>query len=212
MAQCRRPLSTERVELADEPVVRRRRPGSPPTTSTRSTVPDRRQGRAARRLEPAAAGARQRRARRRVGCTRCRRTSSTPTSHGTTTTQQRVRLQPAARGRSASTRSRSLRHDAHARAAGRPRLGVPHRRRAGTGTAELAELPELLAEKLQAPVGRGRRLRPRHRPVQPVAHHPRVHRARDRARPGARLRGQLRRHVVRDLRQARHAAVRLARS
>ena len=56
---------------------------------------------------------------------------------------------------------------------------------------------------------RGRPLRPGHPPVQPLADHPRVDRPRHRARPRARLRGQLRRHVVRDLRQAQHAAVRL---
>ena len=72
--------------------------------------------------------------------------------------------------------------------------------------AELARLPELLAEKLKAPSVRGRNLRPRHRPVEPVAHHPRVHRARHRARPRRRLRGGLRRDVLRHLRQAGHAA------
>ena len=76
--------------------------------------------------------------------------------------------------------------------------------------AELAEVPELLAEKLAAPTRRGRHLRPGHPPVEPLADHPRVDRPRHRARPGARLRGQLRRHVVRDHRPARHAAVRLA--
>ena len=49
--------------------------------------------------------------------------------------------------------------------------------------AELARLPELLAEKLRGAVGRGGHLRPRRRPVEPVAHHPRVDRARHRARP-----------------------------
>ena len=71
--------------------------------------------------------------------------------------------------------------------------------------AELAELPELLAEKLKAPSVRGRDLRPRHRPVEPVAHHPRVDRARHRARPRRRLRGGLRRDLLRHLRQAGHA-------
>ncbi len=57
---------------------------------------------------------------------------------------------------------------------------------------------------------RGRHVRPGHRPVQPVADHPRVDRPRHRARPRARLRGGLRRHLVRHLRPARHAALRLA--
>ena len=77
--------------------------------------------------------------------------------------------------------------------------------------AELAELPELLAEKLAAPSVEAGTLRPRGRPVQPLAHHPRVDRARHRARPGRRLRGGLRRHLVRHLRQARHARLRLPR-
>ena len=79
------------------------------------------------------------------------------------------------------------------------------RARAGTGTGELAALPELLAEKVRAPTVRGRRLRPRDRPDEPLAHDPRVDRPRHRARPGPRLRGRLRRHVVRHLRPARHA-------
>ena len=77
--------------------------------------------------------------------------------------------------------------------------------------AELAELPELLAEKLPGPVGRGRHLRSRRRPFEPVAHDPRVDRARHRARPGRRLRGGVRRDLVRHLRPARHARLRLAR-
>ena len=73
----------------------------------------------------------------------------------------------------------------------------------------LGELPGLLAEKLAAPTRRGRPLRPGDPPLEPVADHPRVDRPRHRARPGAGLRGQLRRHVVRDRRPPRHAAVRL---
>ena len=48
---------------------------------------------------------------------------------------------------------RHLRLDGEHRPAGRPRLGVPHRRRstAGTGTPRSSEVPELLAEKLKAP-------------------------------------------------------------
>ena len=102
-----------------------------------------------------------------------------------------------------------LRRHAHARAAGRPGLGVPDR--------DGLELPgragraaRAAGGEAQGPLGRGRPLRPGDRPVQPVAHHPRVDRARDRARPGARLRGRLRRHLVRHPRQAQHPAVRLA--
>mgnify|MGYP003694182019 CR=1 FL=1 len=76
--------------------------------------------------------------------------------------------------------------------------------------AELAELPDLLAGKLAAPSVQAGPLRPGHRPEQPVADHPRVDRPRHRARPGARLRGRLRGHLVRDPGQARQPAVRLA--
>ena len=128
---------------------------------------------------------------------------------GTTTTQQRVR-HPAPSSRPLGIDKESGRFDTMRTLA--PPVGRGWEYLTGTGwdwAAELDELPEHLAEKLRAPVGRGRRLRPGHRPVQPVPHHPRVDRARDRAGPGARLRGQLRRHVVRDLRPARLAEVRL---
>ena len=72
-----------------------------------------------------------------------------------------------------------------------------------TGTARVAmlglpgragrRLPELLAEKLAAPSVRAGRYDLVIDPSQPVADHPRVDRARDRAGPGARLRGRLRR-------------------
>ena len=52
-------------------------------------------------------------------------------------------------------------------------------------------------------------LRPRDRPVESVAHDPRVDRPRDRARPRARLRSGVRGHLLRDLRPARVAPVRL---
>ena len=75
--------------------------------------------------------------------------------------------------------------------------------------AERERLPTLLRREARRAERRGRRLRPGHPSLQPVAGHPRVHRPRHRARPGPGLRGQLRRHVVRHLRQAEHAAVRL---
>ena len=74
---------------------------------------------------------------------------------------------------------------------------------------ELARLPEWLAEKAVAPVGRAGPVRPGDRPVQPVADHPRVGRARHRVRPGHRLRGRLRGHQLRHAGPARHAALRL---
>ena len=78
----------------------------------------------------------------------------------------------------------------------------------GDGTfdfdAELAELPELLRREARgARASRPARYDLVDRPLQPVADHPRVHRPRHRARPGAGLRGQLRRHLVRHPRPAR---------
>ena len=109
-------------------------------------------------------------------------------------------------------RRRHLRLDGEHRAARRPRLGVPHRPGRAGGydwDEELDQVPELLAEKLKAPSIEAGRYDLVIHPSQPVAHHPRVDRPRDRARPGAGLRGQLRRHLVRDVRQAQHPAVRL---
>ncbi len=100
---------------------------------------------------------------------------------GTTARQRRVRVHPRSRPWPSTTAAASRR--CGPRPAGRPRLGVPD----GEGwdwDAELAELPELLAEKLRGPVGRAGPLRPRHRPDQPLAHDPRVDRPRHRARPG----------------------------
>ena len=53
--------------------------------------------------------------------------------------------------------------------------------------AELEEMPDLLEEKVAAPDGHARPLRPGHRSDQPVAHHPRIDRPRDRARSCPRL-------------------------
>jgi TldD protein len=145
VARTSRPLNTEPVELADEPVyddvtwvsaydvdpfgvdpARRWRcwPTGPGSCSTRATSPRRR---------VAGAGAR-----------------------GQVLRRLRGHHDDAAAGagaapadRHAGGSGRRLRDDAHAGAAGRPRLGVPHRsplRLAG----ELAELPSLLAEKAAA--------------------------------------------------------------
>ena len=129
---------------------------------------------------------------------------------GTRTTQQRVRVHPGLRG------------DGRRRGHASTRCGASRRRSAAAGSTsprrrydwddEIDQVPELLAEKLKAPSVEAGTLRPGHPPLEPVADHPRVDRARHRARPGARLRGELRGHVVRDLRQARHAAVRRERS
>ena len=127
----------------------------------------------------------------------------------TTATQQRVRLHPQV---TAVAISDDGRFDTMRTLA--PPVGRGYEFLTGRGwdfAAELAELPDLLAAKMHGPVGRAGPLRPGHRPVQPLAHHPRVDRARHRARPGAGLRGRLRRHVVRHPGQARPPAVRVRR-
>ena len=116
---------------------------------------------------------------------------------GTRTTQQRVRMQPDVRGDgrrrghlrldARASRRRSAAAGSTSPTAARLRLGRRARRD-----------PRAARREAQGAQRRGRQLRPGHPPVQPVAHHPRVDRPRHRARPGARLRGQLRRHVVRD--------------
>ena len=61
---------------------------------------------------------------------------------GTPTTQQRVRAAAGVRGHgTVDADDRRLRLDAHARAAGRPRLGVPHRHRLGLGRRARASCP-----------------------------------------------------------------------
>ena len=182
-------------------------PGSRPTTSTRSRCPPPRR----RPCSPSG----------RTGC------ASTPASRhatadlqqvqenkyyadlaGTRTTQQRVRLQPGFEAMGSDEKTGIF--DSMSSIAPPVGRGWEYLTDGSYDwDAELAEVPELLAEKLVAPSVEAGQLRPRHPPVQPVADHPRVHRPRHRARPGPGLRGQLRRHVVRDLRQARHPAVRL---
>ena len=116
-----------------------------------------------------------------------------------------------ARGARVGPVVRGVRLDALDRAAGRARLGALHRghlrlRRRACGPAGAAAREARRAERAR------RHLRPGDPSLQPVADHPRVDRPRDRARPRAGLRGQLRRHVVRDLRQPRHPRLRLPRA
>ena len=127
---------------------------------------------------------------------------------GTSTLQQRVRIAPTVTATAVDRASGGFETmDSLAAPAGR---GWEYLTGDGWDfDAELATIPELLAEKVKAPsVGRGP-LRPGHRPDQPLAHHPRVRRARHRVRPRHRLRGRLRGHQLRHARQARHAALRL---
>ncbi len=179
------------VGLRDQPLRRQRgRPGRPADRTVRT---------AARR--------RRCRSRRRAACRWCSRTSSTPTRTARSTTQQRVRVAPeftavhVDRAEGAFFSMRTL----------APAAGRGWEYLTGTGwdfDAELAALPELLREHVKAPSVEAGTLRPRHRPVQPLADHPRVDRARDRTRPRARLRGRLCRHELRDPGPARHAEVR----
>ncbi len=96
---------------------------------------------------------------------------------------------------------RRVRLDAHPRAAGRARLGVPDRDRLGLGRRAGTDPGAARREDAGAQRGAGP-VRPGDRPVQPVADHPRVHRPRHRAGPRPRLRGRVRRHLLRHLRPA----------
>ncbi len=127
---------------------------------------------------------------------------------GTTALQQRVRLHPeiTAVAVDPSGRFETMRTLA-------PPAGRGYEYLTGTGwdfEAELAELSGLLAAKAGRAVCPARPVRPGHRPVESVAHDPRVGRACHRAGPGARLRGRLRRHLLRHHRQAGQPAVRIA--
>ena len=115
-------------------------------------------------------------------------------------------------GRDGGRRQQRGRRDhAVARTRHGPRLGVPGRH-AGAGCLALGRGARHAAgprgREAQGPHGRGRNVRPGDRPEQPLADHPRVDRPRHRAGPGAGLRGGVRRHLVRDDRPARLAAVR----
>ena len=100
-----------------------------------------------------------------------------------------------------------VRDHAHPCSAGRAGLGVPHRDRLGLRRRGRRD-GRAAGRAGRRAVGRGRPLRPGDPPEQPVPHHPRVDRPRDRAGPRAGLRGRVRRHLVRHLRPAGHAAVR----
>ena len=99
---------------------------------------------------------------------------------GTVTTQQRVRVDP---GISVTAVDRDGGGFETMRTLAPPvgRGWEFLRAREWDWDTELAELPELLAEKLAAPSVDGGPLRPRGRPVEPLADHPRVDRPRHRA-------------------------------
>ena len=169
-----------------------------------------RPGPAAHGLDGPAAGGRRRRPRRRVGPRRpgeqVLRRRGGHRHHPATGADP-----PAGHRRVGGSRLGGLRDDAHPGPARRPGLGVPDRD--GLGLGRRARPAPRAAGRADGRARRRRRhLRPGDRPVQPVAHHPRVDRPRHRARPGPRLRGGLRRHVVRHLRPAGAPAVRRRRS
>ncbi len=123
--------------------------------------------------------------------------------NGTRATQHRVRLQTQLEALALSDSGfETMRTLAPPVGRGWEFLVGPNSAGAWHWDEELAELPELLAEKLPRANGRGRDIRPGRRPLEPLAHHPRVDRARHRAGPGRRLRGGLRRHIVRHVRPA----------
>ena len=126
---------------------------------------------------------------------------------GTRTTQQRIRLQPEfeAMGSGADTFD-SMRSIAPPVGRGWEYLTDG----SYDWDAELEEVPAAARREARRAQRRAGHLRPGDPPVQPLADHPRVDRARHRAGPGPGLRGQLRRHVVRHDRPPEHPAVRLA--
>ena len=85
--------------------------------------------------------ARRRRARDRAASSRSRRTSTTPTWPAPRPPSSGSGCTPTSRCTGTDARDRGLRLDAHDRAAGRPRLGVPHRRRTTTGTPSSRSSP-----------------------------------------------------------------------
>ncbi len=119
---------------------------------------------------------------------------------------------------SVDTDDREVRNAELAQRAARHGLRVPRRRgRRQGGRARRSghhQLPRLLRHdrgrqagggpgqsEAYGEDGRSRQVRSGARPLPPLAHHPRVGGPPDRARPGAGLRGQLRRHQLRDPRQ-----------
>ena len=204
-------MTTRPVELAPEPVVRRRHLG---LVVRRRPVRGaaRREGRRCSSTGPTrlrrAPGGRPRHGRAAAGR---RRTSTTPTWPAPDHPAAGPARSPTFEAMGADDATGVFDSMRTHRAAGRPRLGVPHRRRATTGTPSSPRCPSCSPRSSPRPSVEAGRYDLVIHPSQPLADHPRVDRPRHRARPGARLRGQLRRHVVRDLRQARHAAVRLRR-
>jgi TldD protein len=126
---------------------------------------------------------------------------------GTTTTQQRVRLYPQLEAHGVD--EASGRFDAMRTLAPPVGRGWEYLTDGYDWSTELAGIPHYLEEKLRAPSVNAGDYDLVIDPSNLLADDSRVDRSRHRARPCAGLRGQLRRHLVRHLRQARHACVRL---
>ena len=101
----------------------------------------RRQGRPAQRVEPPTAARPPASTTSSADVHQVRENKFYADSHGTTTTQQRVRINPQLEIYGADHDTRRARRHAHDRAAGRPRLGVPHRRDLRLGRRAGASYP-----------------------------------------------------------------------
>ena len=209
VARALAPLARERVERAAEPVhagvewcsdVRGRPARRCPLGEKVALLADR-----SRRLLAAGRGPRRGRARRRAGEQVLRR----PGRHLDAAAAGAHRA--VVLGHHRRPRRRRVRDHELARPARGARLGVPHRHRVGLGR-RAGPAARVAGREGRGPVGRARPVRPGDRPVQPVADHPRVGRARHRVRPGHRLRGRVRGHQLRHAGPARHACATARRS
>ena len=114
-------------------------------------------------------------------------------SYGTSTTQQRVRMQTQIEAFNVSDAGfEAMRTLAQPAGYGWEWMGDD----IWDWTAEIAELPSLLAEKVKAPLDRTGSLRPPHSPQQFVAYDSRINWSRHGIRPRLGLRGELRGYVL----------------
>ena len=140
LARVSAPVNTEPVDLSPEPVHRDGTWVSSYEVDPWS-VPGRGEGRPARRTGAGGCSTPRASTTSTPRCSRSRRTSTTPTSSGTVTTQQRVRLHPELTAVAIDARQWRLRDHGHGRATGGPRLGVPRPAPGGTGTPSWRSCP-----------------------------------------------------------------------
>ena len=179
------------------------RSGSAPTTSTRSRWPA--QDKIALLLDRserllASDGV----AHTEVGLYQVKENKYYADTAGTSTTQQRVRLEPTMTATAVDSSTGAF----ETMSSLTPPVGRGYEYLTDGSwdfDGEIAAMGEQLVEKMKAPSDRARPLRPGHRPDEPVADHPRVDRSRHRVRPGHRIRGRLCRNLFRHARQAGHA-------